>query len=97
MTLNEYYKEHYLPLHKNKYSRRLHVVGQFITILFVMYCLFVGNFLALLLAPFIIYPFAWMGHYFIEKNKPAAFSAPLYAKASDWLMLRDILTGEIEW
>jgi len=49
-----------------------------------------------LLIPFIIYPFAWAGHYFVEKNKPAAFKKPLYAKASDWVMFFDILRGKIK-
>ena len=44
-----------------------------------------------LLTPFIIYPFAWSGHYYFEKNKPAAFNNPLYAKISDWIMFKDIL------
>ena len=46
--------------------------------------------------PFIIYPFAWSGHYFFEKNKPAAFTNPLYAKISDWLMFKDVLLGRIK-
>jgi hypothetical protein len=50
----------------------------------------------LLLAPFLIYPFAWSGHFFFEKNKPAAFKRPLWAKASDWVMFKDILTGKVK-
>ena len=46
--------------------------------------------------PFLIYPLAWSGHYFFEKNKPAAFTNPLYAKISDWLMFKDILLGRIK-
>tara|TARA_B100000073_G_scaffold256822_1_gene216740 strand:+ start:288 stop:449 length:162 start_codon:yes stop_codon:yes gene_type:complete len=48
------------------------------------------------LIPFVIYPFAWSGHYFFEKNKPAAFSNPLYAKISDWIMFKDIIIGKIK-
>jgi len=51
---------------------------------------------ALLATPFVIYPFAWTGHFYFEKNKPAAFSNPLYAKAADWVMLRDWILGRIE-
>tara|TARA_R100000008_G_C3565621_1_gene158985 strand:- start:761 stop:970 length:210 start_codon:yes stop_codon:yes gene_type:complete len=47
------------------------------------------------LIPFVIYPFAWSGHFFFEKNNPAAFKRPLYAKASDWMMFYDILRGKI--
>jgi len=50
----------------------------------------------LIFTPFIIYPFAWSGHFFFEKNKPAAFSNPLWAKACDWLMMRDILLNNLE-
>ena len=50
----------------------------------------------LIAAPFVVYPFAWSGHYFFEKNEPAAFSSPIKAKISDWLMFRDILLGRIK-
>jgi hypothetical protein len=50
----------------------------------------------LLLTPFIVYPFAWSGHYFFEKNQPAAFKDPVKAKISDWMMLFDILRGKID-
>ena len=53
-----------------------------------MYILFLA-------VPFIIYPFAWSGHYFFENNKPAAFTNPLYAKISDWIMFKDIITGKL--
>jgi hypothetical protein len=49
----------------------------------------------LLLTPFIVYPFAWSGHYFFEKNQPAAFKDPIKAKISDWMMLWDILRGKV--
>ena len=94
MTLNEYYK-HYLTLHQNKWCRRLHVIGQITTIGFVIFALKV-NLILLLLAPFVIYPFAWSGHYFFEKNKPAAFKDPIKAKICDWIMLKDILIGRIK-
>jgi hypothetical protein len=50
----------------------------------------------LLLAPFVIYPFAWPGHFYFEKNKPAALSDPIKAKISDWVMLKDWILGRIE-
>jgi hypothetical protein len=50
----------------------------------------------LLATPFVVYPFAWFGHYVFEKNEPAAFSNPLWAKACDWIMLKDWILGRIE-
>ena len=96
MSFSEYYKQ-YLTLHQNKWNRRLHALGQVATILFVLACIGGSLWWALLLTPLIVYPFAWSGHFFFEKNKPAAFSNPLWAKACDWVMLKDILVGRIKW
>jgi len=95
MTFSEYY-EYYLTLHQNKWTRRLHVLGQVATLGYLWFVLSNSLWLLLLATPFVVYPFAWSGHYFFEKNKPAAFSRPLWAKACDWVMLKDIITGRIE-
>ena len=100
-TLKEYYK-HYLTLHKNKNCRRMHVLGQLITICFIInvacvsYIKGIQYVPLLLLSPFIVYPFAWTGHYLFEKNKPAAFKNPIKAKLCDWIMLYDIIKGKIK-
>ena len=95
MNFKEYY-QFYLTLHKNKINRRLHVLGQTVTILYVILCLTKMPLAMILLSPFVVYPFAWSGHYYFEKNKPAAFSNPLYAKMADWVMLRDWVLGRLE-
>ena len=95
MNLKSYYS-YYLTLHKNPKCRLLHVMGQFVTIIFLVVIIYYQKYIFLFLTPFIIYPFAWSGHYFFEKNKPAAFTHPLYAKISDWLMLKDVLLGRIK-
>jgi len=94
-TFKEYYK-YYLTLHQNRACRRLHVAGQLATISLLAHILFTQVWLLLLLVPLVVYPFAWVGHLFFEKNKPAAWSNPLWAKACDWLMLRDWILGRIE-
>jgi|TARA_R110000824_G_scaffold379092_1_gene570922 hypothetical protein len=96
MTFKEYY-EYYLTIHQNKWCRRLHIVGQAATVAFVVGAVYHQLWAALIAAPFVVYPFAWTGHFVFEKNMPAAFTHPLWAKASDWVMLKDILTGKIEW
>ena len=72
------------------------MLGQLATISYITFCIFTKIWLMLLLAPFVVYPFAWSGHYFFEKNKPAAFKNPLYAKAADFIMLTQWIKGEIE-
>ena len=46
--------------------------------------------------PIIGYGFAWIGHFFFEKNKPATFKYPLYSFIGDWVMLKDILIGKVK-
>lgn len=102
MTIKEYY-EVYLSLHTNKYCRRMHVLGQLVTVCFIISVIasaVVNNssdVVFLLVSPFIIYPFAWTGHAIFERNKPAAWSNPIKAKICDWLMLYDILRGKIKF
>tara|TARA_R100000664_G_scaffold1714_1_gene4484 strand:+ start:5641 stop:5943 length:303 start_codon:yes stop_codon:yes gene_type:complete len=95
-TFSDYYA-YYLTLHQNKINRRLHVAGQCVTLLTLLGAIFLKSWLLLVLTPVVVYPFAWTGHVVFEKNKPAAWSKPLWAKACDWVMLRDIVRGKIEW
>ena len=96
MTFKEYY-QYYLTLHQNKICRRLHILGQVATIAYTVFVLYNWYWYLIPLIPFVVYPFAWSGHFFFEKNKPAAFSKPLWAKACDWVMLKDVLTGKLEF
>lgn len=94
ITFDQYYV-HYLTLHQNKWCRRFHVLGQTVTVAFIFTCFQYGFLPLLLLSPFVVYPFAWAGHYLFEKNTPAAFKNPIWAKACDWVMLKDIIIGKI--
>jgi hypothetical protein len=94
-TFAEYY-EYYLTLHQNNVNRWLHVAGQCVTLSLLGYALATQTWLLLLLVPFVVYPFAWVGHLVFEKNQPAAWTKPLWAKACDWVMLKDLLTGKLK-
>ena len=50
---------------------------------------------AVLAVPVFGYGFAWVGHFFFEKNRPATFTYPLYSLIGDFAMFRDILLGKI--
>ena len=93
--MKDYYK-HYLNLHKNKKCRMLHFIGQLATIAFTVWILSNWYWYLIPGIPFVVYPFAWTGHYMFEKNKPAAFHDPVKAKIADWMMFRDILLGRIK-
>ena len=94
-TIQEYY-QYYLMVHQHPTCRLLHFIGQCFTILSVVGIINYGLWYLIPIVPFVIYPFAWSGHYFFEKNKPAAFSDPVKAKISDWIMFKDILLGKIK-
>ena len=71
-------------------------MGQVATILFTVYVFYNWHWYLIPVIPFVVYPFAWSGHYFFEKNTPAAFKNPIWAKACDWLMLQDWILGRVE-
>ena len=54
-----------------------------------------ANWKLFLLTPLAGYGFAWVGHFFFEKNRPATFKYPFYSLLADWVMMKDILIGRI--
>ncbi len=85
----------YLGEHRDTTCRRLHFTGTSFALGFILLALVSGNpwwFLAALLSG---YAFAWIGHFFFEKNRPATFKHPFYSFAGDWVMYKDILVGKI--
>ncbi|QJD57736.1 DUF962 domain-containing protein [Pseudomonas sp. gcc21] len=87
----------YLSEHSNDTSRRLHYVGSLLVLAILIYALVSESWGLLLLLPVAGYGFAWVGHFFFEKNRPATFEYPLYSFMGDWVMLRDALTGRIRF
>ena len=93
-SFSEFYP-FYLDEHRNRTSRRLHFIGSCGVIALLLAGLWTGNGWWLLAALACGYGFAWVGHFFFEKNRPATFKHPLYSFIGDWAMFRDILRGRI--
>lgn len=95
-TFREFYP-FYLSEHSNRTSRRLHFIGSCGVLALLALALVQGRPWLLLAALVCGYGFAWVGHFFFEKNRPATFKHPFYSFAGDWVMFKDILTGKIRF
>ncbi len=91
-SLNEFYP-FYLSEHSNTTCRVLHFIGTGLVFFTLFYAIITQRWLALIAIPFIGYGFAWVGHFFFEKNKPATFQYPGYSLASDFILFFDLLLG----
>ncbi|MFQ3269485.1 MAG: hypothetical protein ACI9B2_001294 [Flavobacteriales bacterium] len=91
-TVKEFYP-FYLSEHSNSTSRILHFIGTGLVITLVLYLLVSQNWNLIYLLPLVGYGFAWIGHFFFEKNKPATFQYPLYSFCSDFILFKDLLFG----
>ncbi|MCD9086272.1 DUF962 domain-containing protein [Stenotrophomonas sp. SY1] len=86
---------YYLEEHRNRICRRLHFVGSCAALACLAMAIGQGQWGWLLAAVLCGYGFAWIGHFFFEKNRPATFSHPFYSFAGDWVMFADILRGRL--
>jgi hypothetical protein len=84
-----YVSEHALPS-----TRALHFAGTTLVLATFAAGLLVSRwwFLA---APLCGYGFAWAGHFFCEKNRPATFTYPLWSLRGDFRMYRLMLIGRM--
>lgn len=85
----------YLAEHSNPICRALHYVGSLLVLTVLAYALINQQYSLLWALPVIGYGFAWVGHFFVEHNRPATFKYPFYSLASDWVMLFQFLTGSL--
>lgn len=84
----------YLTEHSNKTSRILHFTGTFLFFLFLIYITITNQWTICWILPLIGYGFAWVGHFFFEKNKPATFKYPFWSLISDFKLFFELLIGK---
>jgi len=91
---------HYLREHSRPQTRALHYAGTSLAVAIAILALVSGRWAVLALLPVAGYLFAWVGHFGIEKNRPATFTYPLWSLAADfrmwWLWLTGRLAAELE-
>ena len=86
---------YYFSEHSNSTCRRLHFVGTSLLMLIFLLAFVAGTWWWLLALPVAGYGFAWVGHFFFEKNRPATFQYPFYSLLGDFVMYRDMLLGKV--
>jgi hypothetical protein len=101
MTMREYttYRDffpYYLQEHARPGTRYLHYAGSILAIGVLIYALASQTWWLLLLVPVSGYFFAWVSHAFVERNKPATFTYPLWSLRGDYHMLFLALTGKLD-
>ena len=92
-SFKEFYP-YYLSEHQDPTCRKLHFTGTALLFGVLAWALLTQTYWGLALIPVVGYGFAWVGHFFFEKNKPATFTYPLWSLASDFKMFFQILTGK---
>lgn len=86
---------HYLSEHGKPATRALHAVGTIVAIGLLVFLISIGKWWLFPLAFVPGYALAWTGHFFIEKNRPATFTHPLWSFMGDWKMLALMIGGKI--
>ncbi len=93
-TMKEFFP-FYLTEHSNGINRMLHFVGTTLGLVLLGCTIYFQNLWFLPAALVSGYAFAWVGHFFFEKNRPATFTYPFKSFAGDWMMWFLVLTGQI--
>ncbi len=84
---------YYLREHSKPETRALHYVGTSLVVAIAAFAVATGRWWWLLAMPVAGYFFAWVGHFGVEKNRPATFKYPLWSLGADWKMWWLWLTG----
>ena len=86
----------YLGEHSKPVTRMLHFVGTSLALVDVVCAIALKDARFLLLAPVSAYGCAWVSHFFLEKNRPATFTYPLWSLRGDFRMYRLTCLGRMD-
>ncbi|HJR08780.1 MAG TPA: DUF962 domain-containing protein [Pyrinomonadaceae bacterium] len=87
---------HYLAEHSRAGTRLLHAAGTLTSTTLAVALIVTGRWRWLPVALITGYAAAWVGHFFVEHNRPATFKHPLWSFAADYKMVALMLTGKMK-
>lgn len=87
---------YYVREHSTRGCRLLHFIGSTLGLGCLGGAFLTANLWLIPLGFVLGYGFAWVGHFFVEHNKPATFQYPLWSFLSDWKMWWLMLTGRMQ-
>lgn len=76
----------YVKAHQKKWTRALHFIGTSAAMACVAGGLLTKRRWLLALAPIMGYGPSWIGHFFVEGNRPATFKHPVWSLRADLVM-----------
>ncbi|MDX1401335.1 MAG: DUF962 domain-containing protein [Kiloniellales bacterium] len=86
----------YLAEHRRPATRALHYFGTSLGLAILALALVTQTWWLVLVALFAGYAFAWLGHAFVEHNKPTTFVHPWWSFVSDFRVLGFWVAGRLE-
>lgn len=86
---------YYVLEHAHPVNRALHFVGTTAWLLTAAKAIRRGSLKTLLKGPLFGYGAAWIGHFFVERNKPASFNYPVWSFLADHVMWWKTLRGQM--
>ena len=85
----------YLREHSHPGTRLLHLIGTITGTVVMIYFIFSGRWYLFPLGLIPGYVCAWLGHFLIEKNRPATFQYPLWSFIGDYKMIAMMIGGKL--
>jgi hypothetical protein len=89
-SFREFYP-YYLTEHRLAGTRIMHFIGTTGFLFFVASAFLRSDAWLVLYGVIFAYGFAWISHFFIEKNKPATFQYPLWSLMSDFKLYFELI------
>jgi hypothetical protein len=87
---------YYLREHSKPRTRAWHFLGSTLALLGLFAAAVSGNPWVLLVPLVAGYGPAWIGHFFVEKNRPATFQYPVWSLISDFRLYLVWLSGRLD-